>query len=86
MTLSEIDAKLLTAHATNDHVALVALYTKAADIREKSRDVEAASFYLTQAYIFALEAGFPEASTLQHRLWKSGRETSPQNISCEQLR
>ena len=62
--------RLLGAHACDDRSALVALYTEAAD---RAEDVDAACFYLTHAYIFALEVGDPASSTLYQRLKAHGR-------------
>lgn len=71
MTRDELDAALLAAHAAGDRRALVELYTKAADT---AASAEAAGFYLTHAYVFALEAGLPEAAALRARLKAEGRE------------
>lgn len=57
--------RLLDAHARDDRAALVALYTAAADA---APDLDAACFYLTHAYIYALEKGDPAAEQLYHRL------------------
>ena len=66
-----LDAQLLVAHDMNDIAALVDLYTKAAD---QSDDVDAACFYLTHAYVFALELGSHKAVILRERLITHGRE------------
>ena len=50
---------------------LVQLYAEAAD---QAGDVEAECFYLTQAYVFALQTGAPEADSLHARLKAHGRE------------
>lgn len=71
MSPDELDAALLQAHATNDHPALISLYTVAAhstDNHVKRR------FFLTQAYIFALEAEAPEAAALRKELIALGGE------------
>ena len=68
--MSDLDTRLLAAHAAGDQRALVTLYTEAAD---QSNDIDAACFYLTHAYIFALELGDP-ATPLRHlRLAEHGR-------------
>lgn len=67
----ELDARILAAHAEGDRAALIRLYTQAADM---TQDVDASCFFLTYAYIFALEAGAPEAATLHTRLKALGRE------------
>lgn len=68
--MTSLQNRLLAAHARGDQPALVALYTEAAD----STDVlDAACFYLTHAYIFALELGDPAAEVLFARLKVHGR-------------
>lgn len=69
--MSDLEAQLLTAHDQNDKAALVALYTQAAN---ESMDEDQAGFFLTQAYIFALDCGAREAADLNRRLAEQGRE------------
>ncbi len=69
--MSSLDARLLQAHARDDRPALVTLYREAAD---GANDADAQGFYLTHAYIFALELGHPDAKTLHARLKQAGRE------------
>ena len=69
-----LDAALLKAHAEGDGRALARLYTQAADLSEQSGDHDAMCFYLTHAYVFALETGAPEADALHARLKAEGRE------------
>lgn len=71
--MTTLDTRLLAAHDANDTVALVDLYTQAAD---QSDDIDAACFYLTHAYVFALELGSPMAVILRARLICHGREPS----------
>lgn len=63
--MSDIDTRLLAAHAADDRTALVDLYAQAADGAET---LDAACFYLTHAYVFALELGHKDAPTLHNRL------------------
>ena len=70
-----LDAALLQAHSDNDFQALVALYAQAADLAQSDGDTEAMCFYLTHAYVFALEAGLPIAAELRARLVEYGSET-----------
>lgn len=70
--MSGLDARLLAAHARNDRRALIGLYTEAA---AQANDETASGFYLTHAYVFALEAGAPEAAHLHARLVAMGRES-----------
>ena len=69
-----LDAALLEAHKAGDAARLVRLYAQAADAEEADGNIEAACFYLTHAYVFALEAGLPEAGALNRRLAKQGRD------------
>ncbi len=69
-----LDARLLAAHAAGDAAALAALYAEAGDRAEARGAVDAACFFLTQAYVFALEAGHAAAATLHARLVAHGRE------------
>lgn len=67
----ELEAQLLAAHEGDDRFALIRLYTQAADI---TNDLDAECFFLTYAYIFALEVGAAEAAPLHARLKAYGRE------------
>ncbi|SDJ24435.1 hypothetical protein [Lutimaribacter saemankumensis] len=69
--MTDLDQRLLAAHARDDRHALIGLYAEAG---EAANDIDAACFYLTHAYIFALEAGAPEAAPLHARLKAAGRE------------
>lgn len=69
--MSTLDARLLDAHEAGDRPALVELYCEAADA---SNDADAAGFYLTHAYVYALELGLPLAASLRARLIADGRE------------
>ena len=68
--MSNLDARLLEAHARDDRAALVALYSEAADAANTD---EARGFYLTHAFVFALESGAPEVPALRARLQEMGR-------------
>ena len=74
MDASDLDAALLKAHADQDGPALVRLYARAADMAETVGDIEAMCFYLTHAYVFALEIDDPTADALHARLKAEGRE------------
>lgn len=67
-----LDDMLIAAHECEDRTALVGLYAQAAD---SVNDLDAACFYLTHAYVFALEVGDARASDLHARLEAEGRET-----------
>ena len=66
-----LDTKMIAAHEARDTRALIRVYTTAADT---ANDLDAACFYLTHAYVFALEAGAPDAPRLHARLKAHGRE------------
>ncbi|MEM7058050.1 MAG: hypothetical protein AAF557_10715 [Pseudomonadota bacterium] len=69
-----LDAAILDAHARDDRNALAKLYGEAADLAEAKGDIDGCCFFLTQAYVFALHAGAPEANALHDRLLAYGRE------------
>lgn len=69
-----IDKALLEAERTGDAKTLVRLYRQAADLHEERGNIDAACFFLTHAYVFALEDGAAEAATLNQRLAQFGRE------------
>ena len=69
--MNDLDTRMIAAHDSGDHSALIRLYTQAAD---EANDLDAACFYLTHAYIFALEAGSDQAPVLHARLVRHGRE------------
>ncbi len=66
-----LDVQMIAAHEAGDRAALIRLYTEAADV---ANDEDAACFYLTHAYVFALEAGADEVDELKKRLVAAGRE------------
>ncbi|MCF2903569.1 hypothetical protein L0666_01080 [Octadecabacter sp. CECT 8868] len=68
--MSKLDAQLLAAHAQDDKAALVSLYEQAAD---EAVSLDGACFYLTHAYVFALELGHKDAPHLHARLAMHGR-------------
>ena len=74
MTDAELDEALLKAHEKNDTQKLITLYRQAGLSRLQVNDVDAGCFYLTHAYIFALEAGAPDAKELHQILITHGRE------------
>ncbi len=68
--MADLDTRLLAAHGAGDGAALVRLYTEAAD---STADPDAAAFYLTHAWIWALDTGAPEADRLRARLASADR-------------
>ncbi len=75
MDRKALQREMLDAHDRQDTKALVRLYTIAGDEAELQQDIDAACFYLTHAFVFALESGSPEARDLNHRLAERGRAT-----------
>ncbi|MEM9045854.1 MAG: hypothetical protein AAGC81_14285 [Pseudomonadota bacterium] len=69
-----LNAAILMAHDDEDTATLVNLYAQAADQAEESGDIDAACFFLTQAYVFALDSGHSMAPYLHQRLLSHGRE------------
>lgn len=63
--MKDLEAKLLAAHEKGEKAALVELYTLAAD---RASDDQARRFYLTHAYVFALETDHPNVTILRNRL------------------
>ncbi|WP_075997111.1 hypothetical protein [Salaquimonas pukyongi] len=77
MDRGQLDAALIAAHEAGDRAALVRLYRQAGEEREQAGDIDAACFYYTHAYVFALESGHGEAAILLERLVRHGREIKP---------
>jgi hypothetical protein len=69
--MSDLDAQLLAAHHKGNSTELSPLYVKAAQI---APDQRAKCFYLTHAYVFALEAGLPAAHDIRAQLVELGSE------------
>lgn len=74
MDLPTIDRALLTAHASGDKFALVRLYQEAGEGFLASGDIDAGCFYLTHAYVFALDCGASEHTEIHKTLVAYGRE------------
>ena len=78
MTVEEdlLNTALLDAHQADNKDQLIGLYTQAADQKQVAGDIEACCFFLTQAFVFALETGSSQAQNLNSRLVALGREVS----------
>ncbi len=74
MDRAALDAAILSAHAKDDGAALAGLYAKAGRAHLAAGEIDAGCFFLTQAYIFALEAGHDDAPALRALLKQHGRE------------
>ena len=72
-TRAELESALLAAHSSGDSAALVELYSRAAQLAQEEQDIERAGFYLTHAWIFALECGHCQADALREDLRAQGR-------------
>ena len=70
--MRDLDEQLLAAHEANDLNLLVDLYQQAADA---AADDEAKYFYLTHAYVFALDIHHDDRAKLKARLVSAGRES-----------
>jgi len=66
-----LDTRLLVAHERGDLEALYTSYARAADTAD---DVNAMCFFLTHAYVCALDAGDGRAEGFRARLVMHGRE------------
>ncbi|GAA6165007.1 hypothetical protein NBRC116590_27110 [Pelagimonas sp. KU-00592-HH] len=71
MSTDSLDHRLLAAHVAGDGPALVTLYAEAA---AQANTEEARGFYLTHAYVFALEQGDARAADLHKALRAMGRD------------
>lgn len=69
-----LDARLIAAHEEGDLPLLVKLYAEAARTSEEAGNIDAACFYLTHAYVFALQTDDPRAPEFHARLKARGRE------------
>lgn len=71
--MNTLDEALLAAHLAGDNETLVGLYRQAGEAVLAHDEVQGC-FYLTHAYVFALEAGMDEAEELRAVLVARGRE------------
>ena len=68
---NKLDSALISAHARGDIKSLVELYRKAA---ANAASDEAHAFYLTHAYVFALDGGLEIATDIGDELRRLGRD------------
>lgn len=66
-----LDSDLIAAHERNDKPALVSLYKAAA---AQAENTNARAFYLTHAYVFALDGGLADAVEIRDELGTLGRD------------
>lgn len=69
-----LDAGLIAAHDAGDHQKLVTLYRDAADQALARGDIDGGCFYLTHAYVFALETGHSDTGRIHARLVAYNRD------------
>lgn len=74
MDLAALHAEILKAHERKDIPLLAELYNQAGNNQLKTGDIDAGCFYLTHAYVFALEAGLSQAKDIHETLVAHGRE------------
>ena len=71
VTRDELDAALMAAYAATDGAEIARLYGAAG---EAADSIDEACFFWVNAYVFALEAGIPEAEAYRASLRAHGRE------------
>lgn len=72
---ADLDAALLRAHAEGATARLISLYGAAGQSALAEGRIEAGSFYLTHARVFALEAGDSREPALHAQLIALGRDS-----------
>ena len=71
---ARLDAEVLDAHARDDRAVLARLYAEAGTREQAAGRINAACFFWTQAWIFALDQGEDRlARDLEGRLSAAGR-------------
>ncbi len=69
-----LNAEILAAHDSGDNATLVRIYKKLGDDElDAGRELEGA-YFLTQAYVYALEGGLPVRHEIHKTLVAYGRE------------
>ena len=73
--VTDLQQRMLRAHHAGDSAALPTLYLEAARLREAQGEVDAACFFYTHAYVYALDAGDDAtAGEARNRLKAHGRD------------
>ena len=70
----KLDRQLIAANLAKDNISLIALYQHAAEICEAKGAVDETCFFLTQAYVFALQEGSSQSRQLKEKLVAYARE------------
>ncbi len=73
LKFSELEADILAAHEAKDKALLAKLYWDASRMFGEAGDEDAEGFFLTHAWVFALDAGLPDAKEYCARLMEMGR-------------
>jgi len=81
----DLHNRLMSAHDARDLSLLSELYTEAAGLAENEGDIDRCCFFLTQAWVFAMDAGDPKAIPLKARLVAYGRDVDQIRSNGEQL-
>jgi len=68
-----LERQLLAAHASSDTAQLAVLYDQAAQAMAGSGNLDAAAYYMTHAYVYALESGIVQAADFAAWLRQHGR-------------
>lgn len=63
--MTGLDTRLLAAHAAEDKPALVALYS---EVAAAVATPTAQAYFLTHAYVYALDCGHPNRDSLRSQL------------------
>lgn len=72
---ADLQHRMLCAHQTGDAASLPMLYLEAARLREAQGEVDAACFFFTHAYVYALDAGDDATAQQAHSQLKAhGRD------------
>ena len=69
----DLERRLLAAHDLGDLRALAGLYAEASERAEATGQRDRAAFFLTHAWVFALDAGLASAEAFRDRLGSWGR-------------
>ena len=72
--VTRLEDRLLAAHENGDSAALSVLYREAADAAEEAGERDRAAFFLTHAWVFALDAGMSSAESAHATLVAWGRD------------
>jgi hypothetical protein len=71
----DLQQRMLRAHEAGDAAVLPVLYLEAARLREAQGELDAACFFYTHAYVYALDAGDDAiAGEARSRLKTHGRD------------